>query len=507
MGKGRILVIAGSDSSGGAGLEADQKVIAAHGCYAMTATTALTAQNTLGVVDIHHTPPDFVGKLIDACISDIGVDVVKTGMLASAETIEVVAKSLQKHDVKTVVIDPVMVSTSGSQLLPQKAVRELRTLLLPHTTILTPNVPEAKLLLSDAGKPAEDPKNVDDLIEIAKSVQSLGPKYVLVKGGHLPFKKDGTVAKTDEERELMIDILYGEGEVIRIETAYQKSKNTHGTGCSMASAAIASNLGNGQEMAYAVKAACRYVEAGIKTATDLGHGNGPINHFHSTYTLPFAPGRFIEYLLERPDVKTAWREHTHHDFVASLADGSLPVDSFKYYLVQDYLYLVQFARANALAGYKAKTMEDIAAISAERIQAAKIVTHIHHEMSLHIGYCESFGMTKEDIEATEESQGMPNIRAIDASLSTSDGGIRLIANTRYVLDIGQAEDWLALQVSMAPCLIGYGEIAKRLHADPKTKREGNIYWKWIENYVADDYVEAVQIGSGGFLYCIKKAGD
>ncbi|TVY34379.1 putative hydroxymethylpyrimidine/phosphomethylpyrimidine kinase [Lachnellula subtilissima] len=473
MGKGRILVIAGSDSSGGAGLEADQKVIAAHGCYAMTATTALTAQNTLGVVDIHHTPPDFVGKLIDVCISDIGVDVVKTGMLASAETIEVVAKCLQKHDVKILVIDPVMVSTSGSQLLPLKAVRDLRTLLLPHATILTPNVPEAKLLLFDAGQPAEDPKNVADLIEIAKSVQSLGPKYVLVKGGHLPFKKDGTVATTDEERELMIDILYGEGEVTRIETAYQNCKNTHGTGCSMASAAIASNLGNGQEMTQAVKGACRYVEAGIKTATDLGHGNGPINHFHSTYTLPFAPGRFVEYLLDRSDVKKAWREHTHHDFVASLANGSLPVDSFKYYLIQDYLYLVQFARANALAGYKAKTMEDIAA-------AAKIVSHIHHEMSLHIEYCEGFGVTKKDIEATEESQACT-------------------AYTRYVLDIGQAEDWLALQVSMAPCLIGYGEIAKRLHADPKTKREGNIYWKWIENYVADDYSEAVQIGSEALL--------
>ena len=127
-----------------------------------------------------------------------------------------------------------MVSTSGSQLLAQEAVRELRQHLLPHTTILTPNVPEAKLLLSDAGMPAGDPKNVDDLISIAKDVQSLGPKYVLVKGGHLPFKKDGSVAKTEEEKELMIDILFGQGEVTRIETGYQTSKNTHGTGCSLA---------------------------------------------------------------------------------------------------------------------------------------------------------------------------------------------------------------------------------------------------------------------------------
>jgi hydroxymethylpyrimidine kinase/phosphomethylpyrimidine kinase len=127
-----------------------------------------------------------------------------------------------------------MVSTTGSQLLPQKAVRELREQLLPITTILTPNVPEAKLILSDAGKSIDNPKNVEDLIAMAKAVQALGPQYVLVKGGHLPFKKDGTVATREEDRDLMIDILYGEGSVTRIETDFQKSKNTHGTGCSLA---------------------------------------------------------------------------------------------------------------------------------------------------------------------------------------------------------------------------------------------------------------------------------
>lgn len=127
-----------------------------------------------------------------------------------------------------------MVTTTGSQLLPQKAIRELREHLLPITTILTPNVPEAKLILSDAGKSFDDPKNVEDLISIAKSVQSLGPKYVLVKGGHLPFKKDGSIATNNEDKALVIDILYGEGIVTRLETVYQKSKNTHGTGCSLA---------------------------------------------------------------------------------------------------------------------------------------------------------------------------------------------------------------------------------------------------------------------------------
>lgn len=127
-----------------------------------------------------------------------------------------------------------MVATSGSQLLAQESVRELREHMLPLTTILTPNVPEALLLLSDAGLPSKSPQNVDDMIEIAKSVQSLGPKYVLVKGGHLPFNKDWTVARNEEEKSIMVDVLFGDGEVTRIETAYQKTKNTHGTGCSLA---------------------------------------------------------------------------------------------------------------------------------------------------------------------------------------------------------------------------------------------------------------------------------
>jgi hydroxymethylpyrimidine kinase/phosphomethylpyrimidine kinase len=127
-----------------------------------------------------------------------------------------------------------MVSTSGSQLLPKEAIRELREHLLPLTTVLTPNVPEALLLLSDAGLPANDPQNVNDLIRLAKALQTLGPEFVLLKGGHLPLKKDGDVAKMAEERELIVDIIYGQREVTRIDSAYQKSKNTHGTGCSLA---------------------------------------------------------------------------------------------------------------------------------------------------------------------------------------------------------------------------------------------------------------------------------
>ncbi|KAJ5133389.1 heme oxygenase-like multi-helical [Penicillium atrosanguineum] len=464
----RVLVIAGSDSSGGAGLEADQRVLAAHGCYALTATTGLTAQNTLGVQDIFVIPAEFVRKQINAGLEDVGADVVKLGMLSSAETIDVIAETLQTHRVPSIVLDPVMVSTSGSQLLPEKAVKGLRTKLLPLTTILTPNIPEAQLLLKDAGAEAPEPADLDGMVELAKKICSLGPKAVLLKGGHIPLTKEHKTAKNPQEATTVIDILFDGEKATLFETDYLVSKNTHGTGCSLASA-IAANLAQGKDMVRAVRSAVRFVEAGIKTSTDLGRGSGPINHFHSIYTMPFAPGRFLEYIMDRPDVQQIWQKFTHHDFVEGLGKGTLPVQRFKEYLVQDYLYLVQFARSNALASYKAKNMDSIAA-------SAQIVLHIEREMALHVDYCASFGLSKAEMLAHKET-------------------IACTAYSRYILDVGQSEDWLALQMALAPCLIGYGAIAKRLHADSETLREGNQFWKWIENYVAEDYSEAVRLGS------------
>ncbi|KAH0525940.1 hypothetical protein TsFJ059_009338 [Trichoderma semiorbis] len=466
---GKVLIIAGSDPSGGAGLEADQKVLAAHGCYAMASTTALTIQNTKGVTGVHVIPSDFVGKQIEACLEDVGADVIKTGMLASAETIEVIAKLVTKYKIPALVVDPVMVSTSGAQLLPHEAIAQLSQHLLPHTTLLTPNIPEATLLLTQNGHEVGDIQSVADVEVMGRKIQALGPKWVLVKGGHMPFRRDFSVAKTKEEREIIVDVLIGpEGSVFRVDSPYQESTSTHGTGCSLASA-ISARLAQGADVPTAVRGACRYIEAGIKTAPQIGGGNGPLDHFHSTYTLPFSPGYFVEYLLEHPAVRDVWKEFVYHPFVMALGNGTLPLESFKGYIIQDYLYLVHFSRANALAAYKAKSIGDIS-------RSNEIVTHILHEMKLHINYCNSFGISEPEIQATEELQACT-------------------AYTRYVLDVGQSEDWLALQMALAPCLLGYGAVAKMLHAHAETVREGNTYWDWIENYNADDYVEAVRLGS------------
>ena len=200
----------------------------------MTATTALTAQSTRGVSGIHHVPSDFVVKQIDACINDIGVDVVKTGMLASASTVDAVAEALKQYGKIITVVDPVMVATSGAQLLPNEAVYNLRMNLLPLTTILTPNIPEARLLLQNADMEAPEINSLDDVVSIARIVQSLGPRYVLVKGGHLPLTRDGHISKEKADRDTIVDVLYDGREVTIYKTAYLPSRNTHGTGCSLA---------------------------------------------------------------------------------------------------------------------------------------------------------------------------------------------------------------------------------------------------------------------------------
>lgn len=182
----------------------------------------------------------------------------------------------------------VMLSTSGSQLLPENAVKGLISKLLPLTTILTPNIPEAKLLLKESSVDFQDPEDLDGLVQLAKKVSKLGPKGVLLKGGHLPLTKEHRTARNPEESSLVVDVLFDGENVTLFETNYLTSKNTHGTGCSLASA-IAANLALGSDMRRAVGSAVRFVEAGIKTSFDLGKGSGPINHFHSLCSLPFAP--------------------------------------------------------------------------------------------------------------------------------------------------------------------------------------------------------------------------
>ena len=260
------LTIAGSDSSGGAGIQADLKTFAAFGVYGASVVTALTAQNTRGVTGIHLVPADFVTAQIDAVFSDLAVNAVKIGMVAQVATIDAIVAGLTQWSPKHVVLDPVMVATSGDRLLATDAVEALRTKLIPRASLITPNLPEAAALLDEPVALSEAA-----IESQGKRLLAMGCQAVLIKGGH----GQGTES---------IDYLIGGDGIIALAAPRIATRNTHGTGCSLSSA-IAAGLAKGEDMETAVRNAKVWVSAAIAAADrlDVGHGNGPIHHFHGFY--------------------------------------------------------------------------------------------------------------------------------------------------------------------------------------------------------------------------------
>ncbi len=268
----RVLTIAGSDSGGGAGIQADLKTFAALGCYGMSAITALTAQNTCGVRAIHAVPAEFVKLQIDAVVDDLGVDAVKIGMLHSAAVVATVAEAIERHALRRVVLDPVMVSTSGAVLIEQDAIDLLVRELFPRVDLVTPNLDEAALLLGRAIESA------DQLERAADDLLALGARAVLLKGGHLPGLQ-------------VVDLLAQRNAPWQRSSAPRiASRNLHGTGCTLSSA-VAAHLALGLELPQAVEAAQAYVRAALQSgaAMRIGAGSGPLNHGHAPRAMQLRP--------------------------------------------------------------------------------------------------------------------------------------------------------------------------------------------------------------------------
>jgi hydroxymethylpyrimidine/phosphomethylpyrimidine kinase len=253
----RALTVAGSDSGGGAGIQADLKVFMVLGCHGMSALTALTAQNTVEVSGIHPVPPEFVVAQIDAVATDIGVDAAKTGMLATADIAEAVAGALRAHGITRLVVDPVFVSKSRDRLLAIEAVAAMRDRILPLAAVITPNLYEAGGLLDG------EVESLEDMKEAARALHELGPRSVLVKGGHLGGDR-------------AVDVFYDGAELVAIDGERFDTDDTHGTGCAL-SAAIAARLAHGDELLDAVRFAKVFVAGAIKRGLRIGKGYGPVN--------------------------------------------------------------------------------------------------------------------------------------------------------------------------------------------------------------------------------------
>lgn len=253
------LTIAGSDSGGGAGIQADLKTFAAHGVFGTSAITAVTAQNTRGVVCWQALPADLVTAQVEAVFGDIGADAVKIGMLATAAIVEAVAAAIRALDLPQVVVDPVMIAKGGDRLLDADAVAAMRSELLPHAHVVTPNIPEAEVL---AGMPV---RSLDDMRQAGDRILRMGPRVVLVKGGHL----DGPDS---------IDVACVQSGTFELRRPRIETRHTHGTGCTLSSA-IAANLARGLPDREAIEAAREYLDGAIRHAPGLGAGHGPLNHF------------------------------------------------------------------------------------------------------------------------------------------------------------------------------------------------------------------------------------
>ncbi|KAL5490671.1 THI20 [Sanghuangporus weigelae] len=509
-----VMTIAGSDSSGGAGIQADLKTFTALQCFGTSVITALTAQNTTGVDSVFPIPPEFIEKQLSMILADMDVSAFKTGMLYDAANARAVAKGLRdfynSHEVilPPLVIDPVCVSTSGHTLLEPDAVSVLIQELFPLAKLITPNKAEAELLLAQASaKEQKEIRSIDDALDVASSLGSLGSCDVLLKGGHLSVSArdmlsfiavqrantrlriewDGVeenmeilqIKKLGVDAPLVIDVLYerASGSTTIFARRRIDSTSTHGTGCTL-SAAIASYLARGYSIRDAVRLASDYTYAGIKAAFPLGKGHGPLNHMHSftPRVLPL-PSKEDPYPFTRALIRSnadVWKQYVEHPFVRQLGEGTLPRESFLHFVKQDYQYLKYYARAYGLLVAKSRRFADIK-------PATDTILNVLNEVTMHKSYCSAeLGISEVELEMTPES-----------SATTAYGA--------FILDSGLRGDETDLIITLAACLLGYGEVGLWLKSqaelpDSWVRWEGNPYLRWIEDYSGVHYQNAVRSG-------------
>ena len=261
----QACTIAGSDSGGGAGIQADIKVFAAHGVYGTSVITAVTAQNTRGITSVYNIPAKIIAQQLNAVLSDFNISAIKTGMLPSSAIIESVVKGLEKQQVKNLVVDPVMVSSSGFKLMSRNAITVMKKKLFPLALLVTPNIPEAEILAN------MNIHSTEDVQEAAKRIMEFGCRNVLIKGGHSEFAP-------------ATDILYDGKMFHQFKAQLIRTRHTHGTGC-VYSAAITAHLAKGEQLAAAIRKSKKYITQAIEQGLALGHGNGPVNPFPTKYTL------------------------------------------------------------------------------------------------------------------------------------------------------------------------------------------------------------------------------
>ncbi|EGV60071.1 trifunctional hydroxymethylpyrimidine kinase/phosphomethylpyrimidine kinase/thiaminase [Yamadazyma tenuis] len=511
-----VLTIAGSDSSGGAGIEADIKTLSAFKVYGSTCITALTAQNTRGVRTVTKTPKDTLRDILDAIFEDFLTDshsplkAIKTGMLTleAVEVLDEYIDKIHKHDLK-VVLDPVMISTSGSQLFDEEGIKLCLGSIIKSSQLVTPNFEEALVLYRlSSGKRVVGSElcTMDLLVDFTAKLQAtLGCENVLLKGGHLPWNSHtGTPFREGEDisNKVIRDVLYESktGKTTVFESVSVESENTHGTGCTLSSA-IAANIALGVNLANAVAISIDYIHRGlVNMPVKLGLGNGPLNHTISparqvemvvAHSSEANAGNEVvknntsvyEFFKTHPKVTPSWQKYTRHGFVEKVASNNLKFNQFLYFLKQDYYYLINYAQIHALAAAVAPSYY-------QTHEEALIIGEVVEEIEKH-----RKKLTKKyDIDYERDIN-------IDVELSP---GRACLEYCEYLLDIAKREDFLGIKVALAPCLHGYYE-AGIYGAELRKNHDGalnalslqehsDIYESWLGDYTSDWYQQAHEKG-------------
>ncbi|WP_240630119.1 bifunctional hydroxymethylpyrimidine kinase/phosphomethylpyrimidine kinase [Specibacter cremeus] len=448
-----VLSIAGSDPSGGAGIQADLKSIAAQGGYGMAAVTALTAQNTQGVRAVHVPPADFLTRQLEAISDDISVDAVKIGMLPDAAVMRAVGDWLAKTRPAVVVLDPVMVATSGDRLLAPEAEAALGGL-LRHVHLVTPNLPELAALL---GTP--EAATWEEALEQGKQLAVGADVRVLVKGGHLTGDQcpDALVAP--------------DGSVQEFPAARVDTRNTHGTGCSL-SAAVATVQARVGEWTTAVRTAKTWLTGALATSAELevGHGHGPVNHFHALWASAAPAGD--EFSRELWDGIGGIRDGIFElPFIKSLADGTLDRGAFEYYLGQDALYLNAYSRVLARAGQLAPTDAE------QRFWAGGALNCLEVELALHKSWL-------------GDTPGGPGAGLVQGPVTK--------AYVDHLLAVAAMGSYGEVVAAVLPCYWLYSDVGAVLHAEYRAAHPegGHPYGSWLDTYADDAFAEATRTAIG-----------
>ncbi|MFB9164814.1 bifunctional hydroxymethylpyrimidine kinase/phosphomethylpyrimidine kinase [Arthrobacter psychrochitiniphilus] len=455
----RVLSIAGSDPSGGAGIQADIKAISAHGGYAMAAITALTAQNTRGVREIHVPDVGFLRAQLEAISEDISIDAVKIGMLGTAEVMSAVGQWLAATRPPVVVLDPVMVATSGDTLMAPEARNAMLSLLsLAH--LVTPNIPELGVLL---GKPAAS--SWDEAVQQGKELAAEHQIRVLVKGGHLASRKcpDALVSADGTVHEFM---------GTRIDTP-----NTHGTGCSL-SAALATLMPQLNDWPRSVARAKAWLARALETSAELavGHGSGPVNHLSELWATaaPHADSFSQELWADCAEQRAAIASL---DFISELAAGTLARRHFAYYLAQDALYLGTYSRVLARASALAPTEAE------QKFWAGGAQNCLEVEVSLHRDWLSQYPLEREHDAAglLEGGQG--------AGLMQGPVTKHYVDHLQGVAFSGSYGEVVA---AVLPCYWLYAEVGRMLHTEYLAFEGEHPYGAWLQTYASEEFAKATE---------------